>query len=91
MENPDEHRQTTDKLSAIVRGTSSNGRALDSHSRGTGIDTPVLQLCFFEITTIRNVISFISELKSFLFAKIGTLSVGQTGIDPVAMRTYIIS
>ena len=24
------------------RGTSSNGRALDSHSRGTGIDTPVL-------------------------------------------------
>ena len=27
----------------VVRGTSSNGRALDSHSRGTGIDTPVLQ------------------------------------------------
>ena len=30
----------------IVRGTSSNGRALDSHSRGTGIDTPVLHSDF---------------------------------------------
>ena len=33
-------------LSKLSRGTSSNGRALDSHSRGTGIDTPVLHSDF---------------------------------------------
>ena len=84
-------QNTSGEIFGKARGTSSNGRALDSHSRGTGIDTPVLQLCFFEIPTIRNVISFISKLKSFLSAKIGILLMGQTGIDPVAMRTYIIS
>ena len=30
------------------RGTSSNGRALASHARGTGIDAPVLHFSFLE-------------------------------------------
>ena len=34
-------------LPRTTRGTSSNGRALDSHSRGTGIDTPVLHTKIF--------------------------------------------
>ena len=46
-------KHSTGEIFGKARGTSSNGRALDSHSRGTGIDTPVLQLCFFEMTTIR--------------------------------------
>ena len=75
-------RQTTDKLSAIVRGTSSNGRALDSHSRGTGIDTPVLQLCFFEVTTIRIV-------GLLILVEIDSWEVRHTGIDLVAKLTHI--
>ena len=47
------HRYTSTEIFGKARGTSSNGRALDSHSRGTGIDTPVLKLCFFEMTSIR--------------------------------------
>ena len=31
----------------FVRGISSSGRALDLHSRGTGIDTRILQFCKF--------------------------------------------
>ena len=31
------------KADAVRRGTSSDGRALALHARGTGIDTPVLQ------------------------------------------------
>ena len=46
-------KHSSGEIFGKARGTSSNGRALDSHSRGTGIDTPVLQLCFFEMTTIR--------------------------------------
>ena len=40
------HKTNIDFLNSF-RGTSSNGRALDSHSRGTGIDTPVLQWQLF--------------------------------------------
>ena len=33
-------------ITLFLRGISSNGRALDSHSRGTGIDTRILQIDF---------------------------------------------
>ena len=35
----------------VYRGTSSNGRALASHARGTGIDAPVLHFSFLEEQT----------------------------------------
>ena len=35
----------------VNRGTSSNGRALASHARGTGIDAPVLHFSFLEEQT----------------------------------------
>ena len=38
------HRSKNAKL---ARGISSSGRALDLHSRGTGIDTRILQFCKF--------------------------------------------
>ena len=41
----------------VHRGTSSNGRALASHARGTGIDAPVLHFSFLvEQTTMRTTI-----------------------------------
>ena len=41
-------RHSSGEIFGKARGTSSNGRALDSHSRGTGIDTPVLHSEFWE-------------------------------------------
>ena len=75
-------RHSSGEIFGKARGTSSNGRALDSHSRGTGIDTPVLQLCFFEITTIRIV-------GLLILVEIDSLEVRHTGIDLVAKLTHI--
>ena len=58
---------TTSEISGMARGTSSNGRALDSHSRGTGIDTPVLQLNFFAMSTTRKGI-FLNSLRNRSFS-----------------------
>ena len=67
----------------MARGTSSNGRALDSHSRGTGIDTPVLQMYFFEIKTIRKIVlSILVKMDSKEVMK-------HTGIDLVAKLALV--
>ena len=50
-------------ISMVQRGISSNGRALDLHSRGTGIDTRILHFSLFPPTLISDMISKGHELK----------------------------
>ena len=67
------------------KGCSSNGRALASHARGIGIDTPLLQLYFLGTLHIHllHVVAVIRAYVSDLGGTTGVLDRGEMGFRKV--------